>query len=248
MKQLIVICFSLCFLASSAQDKNQFFALDAKMNQTVLDSSKYVLWIHEKEDSNWQWDYYATWGPLIKSQSYADHDGKILNGRSSVYNTTGNIDSTGIYDHGKKNGSFYKYRTYTKDSMMAIKQYDYSEDSLTKFVDLIAENSKKKQTDTAGGTESEYPGGIAKWNEFLSQNLVYPERAKSKDIQGMVKILFIVDSSGHVRDPFISKSVEYSLDQESLRVIEKSGQWNPAFQDGAYKKRYKMMPINYRLE
>ena len=84
------------------------------MNQTVLDSSKYILWIHEKEDSNWQWDYYYTWGPLVKSTSYADHDGTILNGSSRMYNNLGELDSTGRYDHGKKNGSFYKYKSFNK--------------------------------------------------------------------------------------------------------------------------------------
>src|SRR5450432_2127023 len=110
MKLLLSIFFAGLFLNSFSQDKNAFYALDRNMNQTTLDSSKYILWVHEKEDSNWQWDYYYTWGTMIKSNLYADHDGTMLNGRSSIYNTTGNLDSTGIFDHGKKNGSFYKYR------------------------------------------------------------------------------------------------------------------------------------------
>src|SRR5579862_4678374 len=133
MKLLLLLLLSGSFLFSSAQDKNQFYALDKNMNQTGLDSSKYILWIHEKEDSNWQWDYYYTWGSLVKSNSYADHDGTLPNGRFCIYNNYGNLDSTGIYDHGKKNGSFYKYRSYTKDSIKPIREYDYKEDSLEKF-------------------------------------------------------------------------------------------------------------------
>ena len=82
MKLFLYLLFTICISTSFAQNKNQFYALDSQMNQTVLDSSRYILWIHLKEDSNWQWDYYRTWGPLIKSVSYADHDGTILNGRS----------------------------------------------------------------------------------------------------------------------------------------------------------------------
>src|ERR1700722_2968747 len=123
MKPLLLISFSVWFLTSFGQDKNQFYALDAKMNQTVLDSSKYILWIHQKEDSNWQWDYYKTWGPMIKSTSYADHDGKILNGPFYFYNATGNLDSTGNYDHGKKSGIFCRFRSSSKDSNANYNQY-----------------------------------------------------------------------------------------------------------------------------
>ncbi len=62
MKSFLLFCFIICFFTGTAQDKNQFYALDKNMNQTVLDSSKYILWIHEKEDSNWQWDYYYNLG------------------------------------------------------------------------------------------------------------------------------------------------------------------------------------------
>jgi periplasmic protein TonB len=248
MKSLLLFSFSICFLHSFAQDKNSFYALDANMNQTVLDSSKYILWIHEKEDSNWQWDYYKTWGPLVKSTSYADHDGTILNGRFCIYNSLGNLDSTGLYNHGKKNGSFYKLRSFTKDSIVMIWQYDFTQDSLVKTVDLLSEHRKNKDADTANGTESAYPGGISKWSAFLLHHLGYPQRAYTKEIQGQVQIVFIVDTEGFVIEPYIIKSVEYSLDQESIRVIRKSGNWIPAVQDGIRKKSYKMMPINFKLE
>ena len=44
----------------------------------------------------------------------------------------GNLDSTGVFDHGKKNGSFFKFKTYPGDSIVIIWQNDYIEDSLVK--------------------------------------------------------------------------------------------------------------------
>ena len=220
--------------------------MDANMNQTSLDSSKYILWIHLKEDSNWQWDYYQTWGPLVKSQSFADHDGSILNGRSCQYNTFGNLDSMGIFDHGKKNGSFFKYVTYRKDSFNIVKEYDYKEDSLVKVIDMKAKNHEK--IDTLHERESEYPGGFTQWYRFLAKNLKYPDRAVNKEIQGQVQIRFIVDTAGVVQDPYIQKSLEYSLDQESLRIIGLSGEWDPATHDGEKVRSYKMQPFNFKLE
>ena len=122
MKNLLILCISLSSCAAMGQDKNAFYALDAKMNQTVLDSSKYILWIHETDSARWQWDYYYTWGSLVKSTRYADHDGTIADGRFCRYNSIGDLDSTGIFDHGKKNGSFFKFKTYPRDSIVAVWQ------------------------------------------------------------------------------------------------------------------------------
>lgn len=248
MKNLLILCLTFCSCAALGQDKNSFFALDAKMNQTVLDSSKYILWIHETDSARWQWDYYYTWGPLVKSTRYADHDGTIADGRFCRYNAMGDLDSTGVFDHGKKNGSFFKFKTYPGDSIVTIWQNDYVEDSLVKSMDLTAEHQKNQPSDTTNEKESEFPGGTSQWQRYLVKNLQYPERAQGKDIQGQVQIFFKVDKEGNIMDPYIQKSIEYSLDQESLRIIIQSGKWDPATKNGIPVNSYKVQPLNYRLE
>lgn len=246
MKWILFCCLSLGQLSSFAQDKNAFYALDAKMNPTVLDSSTYILWIHQKDDKNWQWDYYNTWGPLIKSQSFADHDGTMLNGKFFLYNKSGNIDSSGEFDHAKKNGSFYRYRSYSKDSIEIAMSYEFVQDSLTGKKDLLSE--KKKASDTAVEKESEFPGGLVKWQYYVIHNLQYPDRALNKHIQGQVIIAFTVDDTGEVRDPFIQRSIEYSLDQAALKLIKDSGNWVPGTKNGEKVKTYKAQPVNFKLQ
>jgi len=213
------------------------------MNQTVLDSSKYILWIHETDSARWQWDYYYTWGSLVKSTRYTDHDGTIADGRFCRYNSMGDLDSTGVFDHGKKNGSFIKFKTYSKDSTVAVWQNDYIADSLVKSTDLIAE--RNKVSDTTHQKEPEYPGGAVQWQQYVSKNLRYPERAQKKDIQGRVRIVFTVDKEGNITDPYIQKSVEYSLDQESLRLLGQSGKWDPATKDGVPVTSSKIETVDY---
>jgi periplasmic protein TonB len=248
MKFSLSLCLCAFFFNSFAQDKNQFYALDSNWNQTVLDSSKYLLWIHAKEDGNWQWDYYNTWGPLIKSQSFADHDGTVLNGASYIYNKAGDIDSTGIFDHGKRNGSFFKYKSHSQESIILVKQYDYLNDSMVKFIDFQKSITSIKDHDSTKEKESEYPGGVASWYSYLKSNLIYPERAVEKEIQGQVRVEFLVDEKGRIKDPFIAKSLEYSVDQASIELILKSGFWVPGMKDGQAVKTYKIQPINYKLE
>ena len=248
MKNLLIICLTLCSCATLGQDKNAFYALDAKMNQTVLDSSKYILWVHETDSARWQWDYYYTWGSLVKSTRYADHDGIIADGRFCRYNSMGDLDSTGVFDHGKKNGSFFKFKTYPGDSIVAIWQNDYAEDSLVKSIDLIAERRKNQNSDSTNEKEPEYPGGASQWQQYVVKNLRYPERAQKKEIQGQVQVFFKVDKEGNITDPYIQKSLEYSMDQETIRIIVQSGKWDPATKEGVPVNSYKIQPLNYKLE
>jgi protein TonB len=247
MKSFVLTFFFTGLLSAEAQDKNQFYALDAHMNQTVLDSSKYILWIHETDSARWQWDYYYTWGSLVKSTVYADHDGTIKNGRFCIYNTYGNLDSTGVYMNGKRNGQFLKLRSVTKDSIEFLSQYEYAKDSLLSFTNLKAGKIKTMQADTSQYREAEYPGGNSVWSSYLTQNLQYPERALNKKIQGTVRVCFLVDSAGIVADPFIFKSIEYSLDQETIRLIRNSGLWETGHQGGEPATMFKIKSVNYNL-
>jgi TonB family protein len=245
MKPLLLICFSLHFLTSIAQDKNAFYALDSNMTPATLEASKYLLWIHQKNDNNWQWDYYYTWGSLIKSYSYADHDGQVMNGPFYLYNRMGNLDSSGEFDHGKKNGSFYRLRSLTDKKIVIVSQYDYVLDSLVKYVNQTGDPEKKLSKDTDSTKESEYVGGLTQWTSYLSKNLQYPDRARDRNIHGQVQVGFMVNAEGILMDIHILKSVEYSLDQESLRVLNESGKWNPGLNDGHPVNTYKTQPVDF---
>ena len=54
---------------------------------------------------------------------------------------------------------------------------------------------------------------------------------------GTVYVGFTIDTSGKIINVFIKKSVEYVLNEEAKRLIEKSSDWKPAFQDGRALKR-----------
>jgi protein TonB len=62
---------------------------------------------------------------------------------------------------------------------------------------------------------------------------------------GQVLIYFIVDSNGDIADVKLHKSVEYSLDQEALRLIRQSPKWEPAFQNGKNVKAYRRQPVTF---
>ncbi|MBE9463431.1 TonB family protein [Dyadobacter subterraneus] len=68
-------------------------------------------------------------------------------------------------------------------------------------------------------------------NYFYSQ-IKYPIEALVENIQGKVKVSFIVDEGGNIRDAEIIEGLGYGLDEEALRVVENMPKWNFAIKNG----------------
>ena len=242
----IIPLFSLLLLAITArsQTKESFYVFNADWKPTKVDSARYFLHIHRVNDSCWQWDYYNFAGPLLKTEQFRDKDGKELDGISHHYNEKGWIDSISTYRRGMKNGDFMKL---CGDSFSVVMKYTYRDDSLVEVID-VKKQKKDSSITYADERESEYPGKTRQWSRYLSKNITYPERALNANIEGEVRVDFIVGKEGEILEPYIAKSVEYSLDEESLRMIRESGKWIPAFQNGRVVKSYKIQPITFRLK
>jgi protein TonB len=96
--------------------------------------------------------------------------------------------------------------------------------------------------------ESKYPGGAEAWRRFLIRNLSnnYPQEAIDNQISGTVMVQFIVDQEGNVSDvEAISGPVE--LRAVAVKMIRKSGKWEPAIQNHRKVKSYKRQPITFTL-
>jgi protein TonB len=117
------------------------------------------------------------------------------------------------------------------------------------IVEAPKDNTDYEQTFTSVQIESTYPGDMPAWQRYLNKNFRYPEDAQSNEIQGTVMVKFIVDKEGNVSDvEAISGPETGGLREEAVRVIKKSGKWNPAIQNGRQVKSYKSQPIIFRIE
>jgi TonB family protein len=85
---------------------------------------------------------------------------------------------------------------------------------------------------------------LMKW---VGENVVYPEEAKTKGIQGKVAVKFIIDEHGNVTAPEVVMSVDPLLDQAALDVISKCPQWSPGLQKGIPVKTYFTLPLAFNL-
>ncbi len=256
-KTTILLILVFLVLNGNAQkkkiEKESFYVLDSAYNGTEINKAVYLLHRTYVNDTCWQFDMYHILGPLIVSVKSLDERRQVLNGKCTFYNKSGTKDSMGYYTNNKKSGDWI----YFNDTGRAYLQKNFRDDILIDEINLIIEDSirrekyKKDSIANAGKDaeiDAEFKGGLKGWGKYLSANIKYPERAMNFNIQGTVVVEFVVDKSGKTMDEDIAKSVEFSLDQEALRMIRQSPAWTPAIQWGRIVKAYRRQPITFKTD
>lgn len=92
-----------------------------------------------------------------------------------------------------------------------------------------------------------YPGGMQAWQNHLGSTLRYPKEAKMNGIEGAVYLSFIVDKTGELRDMEVVKRVGHGCDEEALRVLMESENWNPGLEKGKAVNTKMQIRIVFRL-
>ena len=94
-----------------------------------------------------------------------------------------------------------------------------------------------------------FKGGDAnKFSKWVNSQLVYPNDAKAKNIQGRVTLQFTIETDGRVTNVKVLKSAYPSLDQEAVRVVSSSPKWNPGMQNGKPVKVTYTFPVFFSLD
>lgn len=98
--------------------------------------------------------------------------------------------------------------------------------------------------------EASFPGGDAAWKEYLQKNMSAFNPADNGAPIGYytVKAQFIVDKDGNVTNVKPLTHEGYGMEQEVVRILLKSGKWEPAFQDGRNVKAYRKQPVSFVVE
>lgn len=105
-------------------------------------------------------------------------------------------------------------------------------------------NTTQKTADVI--TQPEFKGGIEKMYQYITDNFVYPEEAEKRSVNGKMEVEFTVEKSGDITYVGILKGLDYSIDEEVLRLLKAMPRWTPATKNGV-PVRYKVsMPINIR--
>ncbi|MFD1630090.1 energy transducer TonB [Pseudopedobacter beijingensis] len=149
----------------------------------------------------------------------------------------------GEYKNGKKEGEFYelykeKEETYIENYLDGI------------FISgVFTDKAGKKNSYEKKAVFPSFKGGNTAFYSWLSSQLSYPTNMRRQNIQGKVLVSFYIDKDGKLQSPTIRKGIVNGdeLEQEALRVMEKSPKWNPGlFRGKAVRVNYSV-PIIFKL-
>lgn len=96
-------------------------------------------------------------------------------------------------------------------------------------------------------TQTVFPGGDAALEEWLSENINYPEEAAKEGIEGKVYVAIIVEKDGTISEARIERRTHPALDAEALRVVSLMPKWNPN-KFGTQERITYLLPITFKLD
>ncbi|NCB19740.1 MAG: TonB family protein [Bacteroidia bacterium] len=110
------------------------------------------------------------------------------------------------------------------------------------------DTTSKKVPFTAVEVKPKFMGGdentFVKW---IAERLVYPEKAKNDKLMGRVILQFTVKKSGKVSDIKVVRGISPELDNEAVRVVSLSPDWEPGKMKGINVDVVYTFPVIFHL-
>ena len=90
-------------------------------------------------------------------------------------------------------------------------------------------------------------GGFTAFYQYVGENVVYPMRARTMQIEGKVFVQFIVNRDGNLTEVEVIKGIGGGCDEEALRVVKSFPKWQPGKQRGVPVRVRMIIPIKFEL-
>lgn len=82
--------------------------------------------------------------------------------------------------------------------------------------------------------------------KYIYSHMKYPVEAKEREIQGTVRLSFVVETDGSVSNLVVLNSVGGGCDNEAIRLLQETV-WIPAEKDGKYVRTRNMQDITFSI-
>ena len=171
------------------------------------------------------------------------------NDEAGKNSTATNTDSSVITDSSNLNSPATATDTSKKNTVVTTKKKRGKVS-----VKMNAEANAKVEKDKAGYyVNSEvmpaYNGGQAALENYITNNIEYPQQAIDNNAEGTVSVHFLVDEKGNISNvTTIGNKIGYGLEDEAIRVVSKMPQWTPGKVKGKNVKTWRTLPITYKFE
>lgn len=125
---------------------------------------------------------------------------------------------------------------------------------------LVFAAAKAQTTDTAHKTNTDTakkwipvdvepvpPGGVMGFYQYIQKNLKYPKVARENNVQGKVRVAFVVEKDGSLSNIKVTESLTPETDAEAIRLIQNCPKWTPGMSRGMPVRVQYSVPIKFEL-
>lgn len=195
---------------------------------------------YDKGHKNGEWiTYFGNGDQVKKSENFAY--GK-LDGKVYEYWEGDNIQTDGTYENGRKIG---EWKLYYRGSKLAGQEIYDVYGKKVEAAYFFSDGKPAKYEDLFG--KASYKSGIQDFYKFVSSELRYPKELARDKIGGTVQLSFIITKEGRMEDLKVDKNPNDLLSEEALRVVRKSGPWEPAVSFGEKVSSRYNLPIKFSM-
>lgn len=96
----------------------------------------------------------------------------------------------------------------------------------------IDENDKEIYNSSSVDSLPKHPGGINRFNIFLTKTYVMPKKAVEDEAMGGIFTSFVIEKDGTLSDIKVLRDFGYGSGEELVRVLKLSPNWTPAIKNG----------------
>lgn len=96
--------------------------------------------------------------------------------------------------------------------------------------------------------QATFPGGQTAMNEFINENLTYPEGAYNENIQGKVRLRLVIERDGSISQIMELDSPDPRLTEEAERIVRLMPKWNPANIHNEAVRSYVVFPLTFIID
>ena len=262
-----LLIFLLVFIIpptiSRAQDNTVYYDYSGKRTTDKKEAIDYLVYRAEG-DNNFSGKKYTVKDNVLESVGYySSIDPIVQDGHFAVYEN-GYMTGEGDYTHNKKHGKWTYYRnekkdkwyteTYISEDKIKLRSYypngrlkrkEKHNNTYTRATGKCFNEKGKKMPFTPFYTA---PKPLYRIDEYLAENLKYPESARDQSIEGTVILRFIVNEDGNITNTEVIKGVAGGCSKEAVRVISGMPKWSEGIKDDKKVSVVFYQPVTFRLQ
>jgi hypothetical protein len=218
MKKLLIL-FVLLISVTFYSQKKIYYTEDFKKLPTPQGATYYSTY-EDSENGTHRKTYYLD-GSIKNSDQFSNLKRKIRGGYAKTWYKSGGKKTVAFYVKDKlegiqtgfyENGQVKRSETFENNEFIDGKCFDENGTEIAFFPYYV---------------KPEFPGGIKEFYKYVGKNFKSPNSAK-----GQIKVAFVVQIDGTLKDFKIIKGLNSDMNVEALRVLFNSPLWIPGKVDG----------------